>query len=337
MPRLTRQTDEAPSYDSFLDIVANMVGILIILVMVVGVRVKNTVVTASIFSKAEQEDHQLGKDLAAERALQADVLKTADQLRKLEAETARRGLHRNLLATAVSAMEHDIRSQRERMDDRSRRDFDLAGNLADLQHSLKQLRCDLTRAEHAAAEPTVVESYPTPLSRTVDQREAHFQLRAGRIVYVPLDELLDRLRNEFSRQRHQLRDRRELVDTIGPMAGFRLKYVLRRYDISPETAMELGYGGSIIRLKRASFIPTSGRLGEPVDAALAEESEFYGALSKFRPGRNTVTLWTYPDSFDEFRKVRKQLYRLGYSVAARPLMPGNFITGSPDGSKSAAQ
>ena len=36
MPRPTRQNADAPGHDSFLDIVANMVGILIILVMVAG-------------------------------------------------------------------------------------------------------------------------------------------------------------------------------------------------------------------------------------------------------------------------------------------------------------
>ena len=38
MPRSARNDTESPGHDSFLDIVANMVGILIILVMVVGVR-----------------------------------------------------------------------------------------------------------------------------------------------------------------------------------------------------------------------------------------------------------------------------------------------------------
>ena len=46
--RYRRAKEEAASgHDSFLDIVANIVGILIILVMVVGVRARNAPVQAS--------------------------------------------------------------------------------------------------------------------------------------------------------------------------------------------------------------------------------------------------------------------------------------------------
>ena len=40
MPRTIRESDAGFGSDSFLDVIANMVGILIILVVVVGIRVK---------------------------------------------------------------------------------------------------------------------------------------------------------------------------------------------------------------------------------------------------------------------------------------------------------
>ena len=179
--------------------------------------------------------------------------------------------------------------------------------------------------------------YPTPLSRTVDEGEVHFQLRAGRIVHVPLDVLLDELREAFPRKKHSLRHRVEVVDTLGPVDGFRLKYMLVRHDIPSEMAAQLGYGGQIIRLKKASFIPVSAMLGEPVERALADGSAFRRALAGIRPGRHAVTVWTYQDSFAELRAIKDELHRLGFSCAARPLENGEFISGSPDGSKSAAQ
>ena len=42
--RLSRPSNDEPSYDSFLDIVANLVGILVILVMVIGVRARGAFV-----------------------------------------------------------------------------------------------------------------------------------------------------------------------------------------------------------------------------------------------------------------------------------------------------
>ena len=78
-------------------------------------------------------------------------------------------------------------------------------------------------------------------------------------------------------------------------------------------------------------------LGEPPDVALNDGSAFRKALAKLRPGHHTITIWTYEDSFDAFRQIRKELYRLGFITAARPLPQGQPISGSPDGSKSAAQ
>ena len=50
-----------------------------------------------------------------------------------------------------------------------------------------------------------------------------------------------------------------------------------------------------------------------------------------------MTIWTYPDGFAEFRKLKQELYAMGYETAGRPLPFGVPITASPGGSKSAAE
>jgi hypothetical protein len=55
------------------------------------------------------------------------------------------------------------------------------------------------------------------------------------------------------------------------------------------------------------------------------------------PNTYTITIWTYPDSFPEYARLKKELYELGYAVAARPLPHGMAIGASPRGSKSSAQ
>lgn len=331
-----RQTD-APGHDSFLDVVANMVGILIILVMVVGVRVKNAPVVTSISGKTKQVDRELEEDLNTERSLREGVLSAAGQTRTLQRETLVQRRRRDILATAVAACEHRIRSRKQQMDTQTQTDFDLKRSLLESRFQLQQLGRRRAQAENAPAEPILVESYPTPLSRTVDGNEAHFQLRGGQVARVPLSELLEKLKVEIRQKKYKLRNQAELTGTIGPLDGFRLKYTFRRHDISPELAMEIGYSGSIVRLERATFIPVSGRLGEPVETALADGSEFRLALSKLRPGRTTITLWTYPDSFAAFRRIKKELYQRGFAAAARPLPHGTPISGSPEGTKSAAE
>lgn len=148
---------------------------------------------------------------------------------------------------------------------------------------------------------------------------------------------MELLRSQVKRQLYKLADQPELTDTVGPVGGFRLRYTMERHDISMETAREMGRGGSYASLQKWTLIPIADDLGEPVRLALQADSEFRQELAKILPGRTTITIWVYPDGFDAFRQVRKELYRQGYGIAARPLKPGMPIAGSPEGSKSAAQ
>ena len=87
------------------------------------------------------------------------------------------------------------------------------------------------RSRRSPAASERIESYPTPLSRTVDGRELHFQLRGGRIAYIPLEPLLARFKSDAERKVHKLADTPELTDTVGPEGGFRLRYTLERHDV----------------------------------------------------------------------------------------------------------
>jgi len=171
----------------------------------------------------------------------------------------------------------------------------------------------------------------------VDDDEAHFQIRAGRITFVPLDDLVKRLKDDAQQKLYKLRSQAELTETIGPMGGFRLRYTLQRFETPVEEMVATGRGGVHVRMTHFELIPVSAELGEPVDVALGPSSEFRQIVSGLRPGRTTITLWTYPDSFGSFRRVKKELFRMGFPTAGRPLPEGLFIGGSPEGSKSRAE
>ena len=329
MRRPVHQLTEAFNGDSFLDIVASVVGIMIIMVVLIGARLKNTPIDVSI--PVDPATVELKNDLAAERALRVDLVKTAEETHAFEQEIARRGMQRDLLATVASAVEHEIQ-QRQR-DEAHQPNLELIDRLSESRDQLDRLVREREYMENKATAPVVVESYPTPLSRVVDGPEAHVRIAHGRVAFVPIEPLLEEFQSRAKRQIYQLRDQPELTDMVGAIDGFRLRYTLERYDVPPEA----GRGGSYVRLQRWSLIPTSDELGEPVRLALMEDSDFRHALAKILPGRTTITIWVYPDGFDAFRQIRKELYRLGYTIAARPLPPGASISGSPDGSKSAAQ
>jgi hypothetical protein len=335
MPRPIPQHGEPVNSDSFLDIVASVVSIMIIMVVMVGMRIKNAPVAVAIPSNPAI--NELEKEAAAEQSLRTDIAKITEQTRSLQVETAQRGLQRNMLATMVTAVEQKIQERRQKMDATKQGDFDLARGLSESRFQLDQLNRQLEQAANASAAPTVVESYPTPLSHAVDGPEAHLLIANGRVIFIPLQALLEDFRTQARRQAQRLLDQPELTDTVGPIDGFRLRYTLERHDTPLSDVRATGRGGSYVRLQRWTLVPTSNELGEPVRLALEQYSDFRSKLSKILPGRTTITIWVYPDGFDAFRQIRKELYRLNYTIAARPLPPGEPIAGSPDGSKSAAQ
>ena len=325
MPRSARQDTSAAGQDSFLDIVANIVGILIIRVMVVGVRAKNAPVTAAIPGPATQAARaELHEDMAAEQSLHRDVLDVVGQIESVRREAVLRHAKRAQLATAVSAWERRITSRRDRLDAKAREEFDLRRQAAESRSNLDRLRHEQARAERAESTPIRIESYPTPLSKTVHGPEVHLQLRSQRVTVVPWEPLIERFEADARRQVHKLQSREELTSKVGPIDGFRLRYTLERR-------------GDIARLRNLRIIPVISRLGETIEQALAPDSLLRETLSQCRPSRTTVTVWTYPDSFAEFRRLKKELYHLGFMVAARPLPHDTPIGASPEGSRSAAQ
>ena len=335
MPRPIPQHGEPVNGDSFLDIVASVVSIMIIMVVMVGMRIKNTPVTVAL--PANPVVTELEKEVATEQSLRGDMARIAEQTRGLRLEAARRGLQRDVLATTVAAVEQKIQERRQTLDAAKQADFDLARGLSESKFQLGAINRQIEQAANTPGEPIVVESYPTPISRAVDGPEAHLLISNDRVVFIPLEALLEQFQSQAKRQVYKLLEQPEFTDTIGPVEGFRLRYTLERHDVSSEEMRTTGRGGSYARLRRWSLIPTANDLGEPVRLALQQGSDFQRTLAKILPGRTTITIWVYPDGFDAFRQIRKELYAGGYSIAARPLPTGEPIAGSPNGSKSAAQ
>jgi hypothetical protein len=119
------------------------------------------------------------------------------------------------------------------------------------------------------------------------------------------------------------------IETVGPEQNFTLDYVV-------ETQIDRARGQVLVRSREWVVQPVAGQIGEEIQDALAPESYFHALLARATPGM-TVTLWCYPSSFEGFRKVREELYRLGIATACRPLPEGAPIGGSTEGSKSVAQ
>jgi len=323
-------------HGSFLDVITNMVGVLIILVVVLGMRIKGAPVKLPPDMRIETVTAELRQQEASEKSLRADVLKADLEMRTLKQAIQAKFVERTFLSTAVAAAEHELASRREQLDAKSQQQYDQSRQTYSARRELEQLRVELQTLANTT-ETVAVECYPTPISRAVDGEEMHFQLRNGRVTFVPMDELVRRFREDAQHKLYKLRDQAELTETIGPVGGFRMRYVLERRHYTEEEVLASRRGGTVISLKRYELIPLSTELGEPLEAALADGSEFRQALATAKPGRTTVTLWTYPDSFAAFRTLRQELFHRGFTIAGRPVPEDLLIGGSPEGSKSAAQ
>ena len=171
------------------------------------------------------------------------MLRVATEAETIARDAAARGMQRDFLATTLSAMEHDLVLRGGQAKGETEVDVELARRVAEARRQLADLRRVRVQVDTAKPEPVVVESYPTPISRTVDEHEAHFQLRNGRIAYVPLEPLLKQFKADAERQLYKLRDKAELTDVVGPEGEFRLRYTLVREETPADGSMP-GRAGS---------------------------------------------------------------------------------------------
>jgi len=340
-----RKTNEIElgGQDSFLDLVSNIVGILIILVMVAGIRAQYS--SADIpDSPKDLADSQTLACLGAQyQALQTKTETLAQQRHdieevQLQSEIVAEHIHRQSLEYAalfdlMTSARAAIETIAEEKSQTFKEKIEFQRQLVETNAKLEQINKAKTSLRQIRPRATVLENIPTPLSKTVEEKEIHFRLLGGKIVYVPFDELMQQLRRHVSEELNRYVKQPTNVGKVGPVENFDLEFLLETYALSAYG----GYDSKGLRLQYAQFVPRFEPLGEPVRAALASpQSEFRRKLAMFMKDY-TVTVWVYPDSFEEYQELKQFLYEQGYSVAARPTPMGHHIGASPHGTKSSAQ
>ena len=340
MKRRSHEQLEGPGQDSFLDVVTNLVGVLIILVMVIGTQVQDAVLKADDGETTELAGPGLASGAAEAKAaaerVEADVNELARNIEIEEHAAAARRAERAQVDLLIAAAEQTLANRRTRLSEEARGEYDRQRELLAAKSELEDLRRKRSAAESSTAAVGVIDHLPTPMVKTVFGHEAHFRLQGGRLVQLPWDELVARLKAEAPSKVSKLQDAPSITESIGPVRGFRMKYTLKKVDHVLETkggqARQTG-----VELDQFVLIPVAENLGEPLDAALRPNSEFRAVLQTLDPNRTTITVWVYPESFHQFRDLKRELYKLGYLTASRPMPDGLPIGGSPTGSKSVAQ
>jgi len=323
---------ELSGQDSFLDLVSNIVGILIILVMVAGVRAQYSsanaegIADAQMLADLENEYCNLQEKEETAVRLRMDAEELHDQSEIMVEQIFLQSREYDTLFNFMTSMRAGIELAAEEKSQTFKEKVEYQRQFLDTNAKLEQLDRAKTYYRQIRPKATVVENIPTPLSRTVETKEIHFRLLGGNIVYVPFDELLMQLRGHIIEDKNRYGKPGMSGGKVGSIENFELEFLLKT---------DISYG---IGLQYAEVIPMFEPLGQPLKQSLVSpQSEFRRKLSMFQKSIYTVTIWVYPDSFEEYQELKQFLQTQGYSVAARPMAMGQTIGMSPYGTKSSTQ
>ena len=339
--------------DSFLDIVANLVGILIILVVIVGASASNRSQQApvqpdpeleaaytSTIQQIENESYLTHKLRTDNQQLEQQILEQNRLTAELATQRHRKLVQAETLRLQAEEIKTKIDAKLANFDEATRKNQQVQIQLTAAQEALTAELKD-TKAQTAAlaasfkpAKNKQLKHYPSPIAKTVFSEEIHFRLSDGKLTYVPLEQLLGLMKDEWRLKAEQrLTHLNHTLETVGPLDGFRLQYQLTAVENGPAGARQ----GRSITFDRFRVIPQPNQPTETVATALTEGSRFRSILSRHEPRRTTVSIWLYPDGFSDHRKIKNWLHENGYQIASWPLEYGRHIAGGPNGFKTSAQ
>ena len=150
---------DAEIEDSFLDIVTNIVGILIILVMVIGARVQSISLKPKEVNSPNLENlmMEVVRLEDAVVASESELVDLDEQGRQLAVTVADAGNARIHLATAVSATKREVEDQKQRVQKDKAKQVEMAAQSQRIKDEIEQ--CNL-EAEGIAHAPQTRNSLP---------------------------------------------------------------------------------------------------------------------------------------------------------------------------------
>ena len=391
MSRRAQRAELEFGSDSFLDVVCNIVGILIILIVVVGVRLQRQPLPADpklaeqIAAAAAASEALTAKQNAAVQTAGQNRLSLQNSLTSLE--TDERQLQQELqsiTADSLAAQQETagvrakLTAQQTQRDTQGRREQKLAAErnataarVASLQNSLKlseqkhseleaalrrtldtekqtqqknrtvavetlQLTEQLTVAQQQTQPADRLNHRLSPVTKPVESDDVHFRVDGGKVSIIPLQDLLDRLKDQVLARRSTIMRFNQFEGVVGPVGGYSMKYTVEKEGGSALESLQTGDLRVRVSVSKWQLQAEESLLQESVADALRPGSRFRQQLETCPPD-SVVTIWVYENSFEQFAAIRELAHGLRLRVAARPLPDGTPIVGSPNGSRSSAQ
>jgi hypothetical protein len=334
MIRRRRPHREIPfSFDSFLDVVANVVGIILRLIIVAWAAGRSyhgppppappppptfeePVALPEPTDPLSPELEKQRRELALAQARLLEETRKWDDVHHRQAAVAG-----ELTSLASERRQLEDAAKATKADDAARPALPLA-EIADRSQRVAEEIAALKKAP--SAKQTL--RYRTPVSQALQSEELMFECKAGRVSLIDVGALLDEVRQSVRSQQGGGGRQWDPGGTTPPVGAFRLRYQLER-----------DAADSRVSLSEWVVEPVTVDRGEAVDVALSPGSTFRKVVDTVDPQQTAVTFWVYPDSFALYRKLRDLLHERDMVVAGRPLPDGVPIRSTKHGSASRGQ
>jgi hypothetical protein len=319
------EIEERMGEDSFLDTIANLVGIMIVFVVVIGSKTNSDAQEyGRKMAEAVDVNEVLAEPVKAAQELQSAVIDQHNKLNEHILETEYRRAERNALLQQVAVARQVIDSELGSTESKKRSTIEKLQRVDELESELKKTTEQLGSSEKHSRPKIVLEHLPTPMAKTVFGKEMHIRLQRGMVSMVPWDQLISMLKANLPMAAQRNASRESIEATLGPVGGYVMRYRLM--------AVQGGF-----ELDKFELETTAQNDGEPLELAMSPAGRMRLELASRNPAETVVTVWVYPDSFEAFRKLKAALFEEGFLCAARPLPDGIRIGASPRGTRSSAQ
>ena len=100
-------------------------------------------------------------------------------------------------------------------------------SLAEIRKRGEELARELAGLEKQPVVKNVLR-YQTPVARTVQSDELHFEVRAGRVTFLDVEALVREIRQGLKAKGEVLKTSWQVQDETAPVGAFRLRYVIGR-------------------------------------------------------------------------------------------------------------
>jgi hypothetical protein len=355
--RRRRQRETVFGFDSFLDIVANVVGIIIRLILVAWVGAKSYKSFQTLLPKqppivAETAEVRTWEPPAVSPVLpfqdpdnqelaraQKELLEKLRQLQKAQAEEQQA----SQVLAALAPRKETLRVQLAALDQAGKNPtlaYATSVTLAELRQRQQKVAAEIEALQKSPAAKKALR-YHAPVSEPVGAEEVFFECSNGRVTFIEIHTMLDEVKDRLREKGEQLRNSWQVSDVTRPVGPYRLRYTVGRHKGQFESAFAGaapaqadGYSYGVIAWQ---LEPQTPFRGETAAEALAAGSTFRRIAAALESQATVATFWVYPDSFDLFRQLRDLLSERGITIAARPLTPGHPIAASIHGTRSRGQ